>query len=143
MRNKLGSKLIAVLDINQLILFEAKGLKINKKIASFPIHSDTNHKTEKKEGFHGSSSCQSSFFDSHSEVKNIEYKESSKKAIFHIEEKLSADTKFSEIVLVSEAKMLGAMRSNLKNNLKKLVSKEVIKDLVNHSIAQIERAVFI
>ena len=142
MQNNLGSKLIAVIDINTLKLYKAQGLKITKEIGSFSIHSDSNHKSERHEGFHEKKSTPSSFYDPHTAPKDIEYQESSKAAIDHISKSFTNDSSFKELFIIANSKMLGYFRQSLNHNLKKVLTKEIKKDLINHSTADIEKAVF-
>ena len=67
-------KLVAVLDINTLIIFRAQGLKIIDIVKKIAIHSSINHKTTKREGFQRQKRTQSSFYDPHSSPKDIEYR---------------------------------------------------------------------
>ncbi|PCJ25236.1 MAG: hypothetical protein COA94_06525 [Rickettsiales bacterium] len=142
MRNDLGVKLIAVLDINSLKLYKAQGLKIIDEVGCFLIHSDVNHKTEKHEGFKGQKSTPSSFYDPHSSAKDIEYRESSKVAINHIKKIFASDREYKELFVVAEAKMLGHLRQYLTSGLKKCLNKEIKKDLIHHKMKDVEKAVF-
>lgn len=135
-------KLVAVLDINTLILFKARGLKIIETIKRVSIHGSTNHKTEKHEGFKFQSKSQSSFYDPHSSPKDIEYIESSRKAAKEIELIISNDHSYKGLVLVGDAKTLGHIRSALNKKLKSLVLKEVQKNMIKNSIKEITTAVF-
>lgn len=142
MTNSLGAKLIAVMDINNLKLFKAEGLKITGELGNYAIHSDANHKTERHEGFKGQKSGPSSFYDPHSSPKDIEYNESSKTAVKHINATFNSDPEFKEIYIVTDAKMLGHIRQEISGKLKEAVSKEVRKDLIHHKLADIEKAIF-
>lgn len=142
MQNNFGLKLIAVMDINSLKLYKAQGLKIINEIGDFSIHSGSNHKTERHEGFHEKKSTPPSFYDPHTSPKDIEYQESSKTAIDHINKAFANNSSFKELCVVANAKMLGHFRQSLSNNLKKVLSKEVQKDLINHTIEDIEQALF-
>ena len=55
---------------------------------------------------------------------------------------LTNDSNFKELFVVADAKMLGHFRQSLNHNLKKVLTKEIKKDLINHSMADIEKAVF-
>ena len=142
MQNNFGLKLIAVMDINSLKLYKAQGLKIISEIGNFSILSSTNHKTGKHEGFNEKKSTQPSFYDPHTSPKDIEYQESSKTAIDHINRAFADNSSFKELCVVANAKMLGHFRQSLSSNLKKVLSKEVQKDLINHTVEDIEKALF-
>ncbi len=142
MRNNLGSKFIVVSDINILKLFEAKGIKIVKHLGSYQIHSDVDHREEKHQGYNKKKSTQGAFYDPHTQTKDIEYQESSRTAAQHIEKQLSNNSKYKEVIIVADAKMLGALRNHLINNVTKLITKEINKDMVKHNVEDIEKAIF-
>ena len=142
MQNSLGLKLIAVMDLNTLNLYEAQGIKIIKKIGGFSINSDTNHRKEKRQGYHSNKSSPSSFFDPHTAAKDIEHQESSKSASAYIEKTFTSNPSYKELMIVSEPKMLGFIRQNLNKNIKKSIVKEIHKDLVHHNEHDIEKTVF-
>lgn len=142
MKSDLGSKLIIVSDINVLKLFEAKGVKIVRQLESRKIHSETDHNERKHDGYNKKKSTQSVFYDPHTQTKDIEYQESSKAASELIEKQLSYNSDYKEVIIVADAKMLGALRNNLTDNTSKLVSKEVDKDMIKHNTKDIEKVVF-
>ena len=130
MKNNFGFKLVAVLDINTLILFKASGLKIIETIKNINIHSDINHKTEKHEGFKSHLKTQPSFYDPHSSPKDVEYIESSRTAAKYIKLVITNDRSYTKLFLVGSAKMLGHIRNSLDTQSKKLVLKEIKKNMV-------------
>lgn len=142
MKSDLGSKLVIVSDINILRLFEAKGVKIVRQLESRKIHSDIDHNEKKHDGYNKKKSTQSVFYDPHTQTKDIEYQESSKAASELIEKQLSSNRDYKEVIVVADAKMLGALRNNLTDKASKLVSKEIDKDMVKHNIEDIEKVVF-
>lgn len=142
MQNNLGLKLIAVLDINTLKLYEAKGLKITKKIDNHLIHSDVNHRPESHQGLTQKRSLQGSAFDPHTAPKDIEHQESARTASSLIEKEYNTKPDYKELIIVSDPKMLGYLRKTLGTKMKRAVTKEVNKDLVNHDIEAIEKTIF-
>lgn len=142
MQNNLGSKFIIVSDINILKLFEAKGIKIVKQLESYHIHSDVDHREEKHDGYNKKKSTQGAFYDPHTQTKDIEYQESSRTATQHIENLLSNNSNYKEVIIIADAKMLGALRNHLSSNVSKLITKEINKDMVKHDIEDIEKAIF-
>ena len=127
MNNSFGFKLIAVLDINTLILFKAQGLQIIETIKRISIHSNINHKTEKHEGFKSQSKTQSSFYDPHSSPKDIEYIESSRTAAKEIESVISNDNSYKSLILVGNAKILSYTSKALSKKSKALILKKIQK----------------
>ena len=73
----------------------------------------------------------------------MEYQESSRAAVAHISNTFLENSTFKELYVVTDSKMLGHFRQSLSNNLKKVVTKEIPKDLMNHNIADIEKALFL
>lgn len=142
MQTDLGHKLIAVMDIHVLKLFTAEGLKIIGNVGVIDLKSGNDHREEKQQSFHGNKNGQGSHFDPHTDVKEIDLKDASKKAIENIESYVAKNGSCKEIIIVSDAKMLGSIRPQLSGNLQKLVSKELSKDLTHHSIESIEKFIF-
>jgi protein required for attachment to host cells len=144
MINKLGPKLIAVLDANTLNLYQAEGLKISTKLESVSIHSDENHNNEKHNGFYQKKSAQSSFFDPHTSQKDLAFQEAARSALKHINNIFFDNSKplFNELYIIANAEMLGHCNKLLGSNLKKFLAKEIPKDLVKHNIADIEKTLF-
>lgn len=142
MQNGFGLKLIAVLDINTLKLYEAKGLKVTSEISRHFIHADTNHKPEGHQSLKQRRSNPTSSFEPHTAPKDIEHQESSRTACHLIEKTYHSKPDYKELIIVTDPKMLGYLRKTLNTNLKKAVTKEINKDLVNHDIEAIEKAIF-
>lgn len=142
MPNSFGYKLVAVLDMNTLKLFKAEGLKITEEVGQFQLHSNEERIVERHESLRGSKSGLSAFHDPHTSKKDIDLSDSSRIAIDHISHLFASDSAYKELYVVASSKLLGHMRQMLSGNLKKLVTKEVNKDLINHSIKDIEKAIF-
>ena len=142
MSKNISNKLIAVLDIRILKLYEAEGVKILNMIMQHTIHSDVDHKQLKHEGFRKQKYGQPSFYDPHSIPKDLEYLESAQKATNYIKNFVVKNKAYNQLFLVANPKMLGYLRNTMDNNLKSLLVKEVKKDLVKHSIIDIEKIVF-
>ena len=142
MKTDLGSKLVAVMDINILKLFEAQGLKIIKNVGNFDLSAGNHHGTAKRQGFNQKKSTPGSFFDPHSAPKDIDLKDAAKIASNHIEDKIQNHNEYNEVIIVSDAKMLGHIRQHFNNNLKKIISKEISKDMTHHNTGSIEKAIF-
>jgi len=142
MQNNLGSKFIIVSDVNILKLFEAKGVKIVKPLGVYNIHCNFDHREKKRDGFSMKKSTRGTFYDPRTQIKDIEYQESSRNAAHHIEKLLFNNNDYKEVIIVAEAKMLGALRNNLTSKVSKLITKEIDKDMVKHNIEDIEKAIF-
>ena len=136
-------KLIVVADINNLKLFTAQGLKIIGLLDSIIIASGVNHhKNTKHDSLYQKKSAPGSCFEPHTSDKGIKYQESSHKISEHVHHIISANKDFKSLIVIADPKMLGYIRHNLSSAIKKKVIKEINKDLINHSIAEIEYAVF-
>ena len=135
-------KLIVVADINNLKLFTAQGLKIIGFLDNIIIASGVNHKNTKHDSLYQKKSAPGSCFEPHTSDKGIKYQESSHKISEHVHRIISANKDFKSLIVIADPKMLGYIRQNLNKTLKKKVIKEINKDLINHSIDEIEYAVF-
>lgn len=148
MQNNLGIKLIAVLDIKTLKLYQARGLKITQEVGKHHIHSDINHKHEKHEGTFHKGSGPASSFDPHTAPKDIEHQESSRRAEEFIEAEIVNNSEYNELIMVADPKMLGFIKHDVNSKLKKIIkvrkisTREIKKDLMHHDISAIEKAVF-
>lgn len=142
MQNHFGYKLVAVLDMNTLKLFKAEGLKITEEVGKFQLHKDEGRSVERHESLRGNKSGLSAFHDPHTSKKDIDLSDSSRAAIDHINHVFVSDSAYKELYIVASSKLMGHMRQMINGNLKKLVTKEINKDLINHSIKDIEKAIF-
>lgn len=142
MQTDLGHKLIAVMDISVLKLFTAQGLKITANVGVHDLKSGNDHREERQQSFHANKSGPSSYFDPHTDAKEIDLKDASKKASEIIENYVQKNSDCKEVIVAADAKMLGAIRGQIGGNSKKLVSKELSKDLTHLSIEAIEKSIF-
>lgn len=142
MSKNISNKVIAVLDVRVLKLYEAEGIKILNMLMQYSIQSDVDHKQLKHEGFRKQKYGQASFYDPHSMPKDLEYLEAAQKAANYIKKFLVANKSYNQLFLVANTKMLGYLRNTMDNNLKSILVKEVKKDLVKHSLIDIEKIVF-
>jgi len=134
------SKLIAIIDLSKLRLYEAQGLRITKEVEQLPLSVHKEHRHNK--GLYQQPLTTTAGYDSHADLKEMQYNETAKIITSHLDKFINENTSFKELIIAAEPKMLGFIRSNLSNNLKKIVSDEIIKDLANHDMAAIQRTVF-
>ncbi len=144
MENNLGIKLIAVISSVEMILYEAKGIKILKELEKLPIvfEKHHHHKQEKTESHYQKKNTPGSLFEPRSAPKDIEYYEAAKKASVILENKISNNLDYKRLIIVAEPKMLGYIRQSISNNLKKIIYKEITKNLVGQDIQDIQQSVF-
>ena len=144
MKNDLGIKLIAVINSVTMILYEAKGVKISKKMEEMPIVSEKHHHHahEKAESHYQKKSLPGSLFDAHSLPKDLEYNEAAHQAYEILESKINDNSDYKKVIIVAEPKMLGYIRKLIGNGLKKIIEKEIAKDLVGQDMLFIEKIVF-
>jgi protein required for attachment to host cells len=141
MTNNLGLKMIAVIDLNKLRLYEAKGVKILKKIEELPLALHKEHRHEKG-SYHNSGSSQGSAFEPHTSSKDLEHHDTAKAVVAHLDKVLAQGSPYTELMISAEPKTLGHVRSQLTNHLKKLITKEIIKDFAHMDMHEIEQAFF-
>jgi protein required for attachment to host cells len=142
MQNHFGYKLVAVLDMNMLKLFKAEGLKITEEVGKFQLHENEERNVERHESLRGNKSGLSAFHDPHTSKKDIDLNGSSRAALDHINQIFVNDSAYKKLYIIASSKLLGHLRQMINSKLKKLVTKEVNKDLINHSIKDIEKAIF-
>ena len=138
-------KLIAVIDSKRMMLYDAQGVKIttNKPLKLSLDLEEHRHHREKRQSLYQHKFTPGSLFEPHTSLKDIEHKEAARSVIKHLEQVTAADQgKYKELIIVAEPQMLGCIRQELKNGLKKMITKEIAKDLVQHSVDAVERAVF-
>jgi hypothetical protein len=128
--------------MNTLKLFKAEGLKITEVVGKFQLHENEERNVERHESLKGNKSGLSAFHDPHTSKKDIDLSDSSRAAIDHINQIFVSDSAYKELYIIASSKLLGHMRQMINGNLKKLVTKEVNKDLINHTIMDIEKAIF-
>ena len=89
MKTDFGIKLIAVVNSIEMILYEAKGIKIIKELEKLPIVLEKrhHHKKEKTESHYQKKSTPGSLFEARSKPKDIEYYEAAKKVAEILEKK--------------------------------------------------------
>lgn len=139
MTSNLGLKLIAVIDLNKLRLFEAQGIKINKKIEELPLSIHKEHRHEK--GNYQRGSNPGSAYEAHTPGRELEYQETAKIISQHLE-KVMVSPEYKELMIAADSKTIGHLRQTLSPHVKKTVTKEVIKDLAHHDMAAIEEIFF-
>lgn len=144
MENNLGIKLIAVISSVEMILYEAKGIKILKELEKLPIvfEKHHHHKQEKTESHYQKKTTPGSLFEPRSAPKDIEYYEAAKKASGILEKKINNNLDYKRLIIVAEPKMLGYIRQSISNNLKKIIYKEITKNLIGQDIQDIQQSVF-
>lgn len=140
MHNDLGLKLVAVVDLNRLRLYEARGVKILKKLEqlSLALHKEHRHEQGSYRNFSGPSSA----FEPHTSEKDLEHSKTAKIINQHLEKVVEQHNDYKEVVIAAEPKMLGHIRQHLSPNLKKLVTKEIAKDFVHQDMSAIEHSIF-
>ncbi|MGI4775628.1 MAG: host attachment protein [Janthinobacterium lividum] len=139
MNNDLGVKVIAVVDLSRMRIYEAKGIKILKQVEELTLSAHKNHRHEKG-SFHKSSS--SSAFEPHTSTKDLEHHNAAKAVADYLEKLFSTNHNYKELLIAAEPKTMGHIRGQLNNNLKKLVTKELLKDFAHHDMQTIEHAFF-
>ena len=104
MENNLGIKLIAVISSVEMILYEAKGIKILKELEKLPIvfEKHHHHKQEKTESHYQKKTTPGSLFEPRSAPKDIEYYEAAKKASVILENKMLIQRTFMLIFRVCQ-----------------------------------------
>lgn len=144
METDFGITLIAVISSVEMILYEAKGIKILKELEKLPIvfEKHHHHKQGKTESHYQKKTTQGSLFEPHSAPKDIEYYEAAKKASEILEKKINNNLDYKRLIIVAEPKMLGYIRQSISNNLKKIIYKEITKNLVGQGIQDIQQSVF-
>ncbi|AAU03932.1 host attachment protein [Rickettsia typhi] len=138
-------KLIAVIDSKHMMLYDALGIKIttNKPLKLTLDLEEHHHHREKRQSFYQNKSTPGALFEPHTSLKDIEHKEAARSVIKHLEKITTANqTKYKELIIIAEPQMLGYIRQKLTSGLKKIVTKEIAKDLVQHNVGAVERAVF-
>jgi len=144
MRDSFGLKLIAVINSVEMVLYEAKGIKVIKRLKDFPIvfEKHRHHKKEKTESHYQKKSTPGSLFEPYSAPKDIEYREAAKKVSEIMEKKINDNLDYKKLIIVADPKMLGHIRQSVSKNLKNIIYKEIPKNLMGQDIYTIEQSVF-
>jgi protein required for attachment to host cells len=145
MTNDLGVKLIAVASSVKMVLYEATGIKVTKKLEELPVTSEAHHhhNAEKSQSYYHKKSAPLSLFEPHSSVKDLEYSEAAKRIVEVLEKKINNNiSHYNKLIIIAEPKMLGSIRQALSKNLQKIIYKEIAKDLVDEDIKFIEKSIF-
>ena len=136
------TKIILVIDAKFAKIYDAEGLVIKSLISEYTADEfGIEHKKQSlRTGFNKQSNGGAHFFDPHTEAKEIERAEFSKKISTIIKEKISSNH-FSELIVIAAPKMLNLMRKNFAK-LPKIAIKEIAKDLVQSTESQIAKVAF-
>lgn len=145
MVNDLGVKLIALASSVKVVLYEASGVKVNKKLEELPVVSEVHHhhNLEKSQSYYNKKSAPLSLFEPHTSAKDIEYNAAARRISEILEEKIQNNlAHYNKLIIVAEPKMLGELRQMLSNNVQKIIYKEIAKNLVNADIKSVEESIF-
>ena len=136
------NKLILVIDTKFARLYNAEGLKIKDLISEYTSAKfGIEHKKQPlRTGFKKQASGSAHFFDPHTETKDIERNEFSKKISEIIKGKIN-DSNFSQLIIIAAPKMLSLMRKHLLK-LVKIEIKGVAKDLIHATESQVAKVAF-
>lgn len=137
------NKLLVVADGSKAHFYEAKGTKILGVIESHDAaeFSIAHSKPEKHESHFRGSATAGHKFEPHTDPRDIERDQFSRK-ISTIVQNHKKSSRFQELYLIAEPKMLGALRKNLDPKTLAWVSKEISKDLADASTDTLQKAVF-
>ena len=135
-------KLILVIDSKFAKIYEAEGLKLKNLISEYKADElGINHKKQSlRTGFKKQASGSAHFFDPHTETKDIERCDFSKK-ISDVIKSMIKDKSFSEIILIASPKVLSLMRKYMQK-ISNIDIKEIAKDLIHSNDDQIEKVAF-
>jgi len=137
-------KLIAVVDLNKLRLYEAQSIKITEQIEELPlaVHKAHRHQQGAYQSGGGSAPTAGSAFEPHTSGKDLELLETAKIVASHLDKKVVQDHKYKELIVIADPKLLGHLKQKFSKNLKKVITKEIPKDFAHHEAEDIERCVF-
>lgn len=141
MTKNLGKKLIAIVDKENVICYEASGIKIKQKVSHTKLESAKHLKQSEQQGTSHKNSDLGGFFDPHTDPKELETKHSARSILTRIEEILKSG-EYREVILASSPKILGKIRKQMAKSLKNKITKEINKDLVHSDMGAIEKNVF-
>lgn len=144
MRNRLLLKLIAVVDLNKLRLYEAQAIKITEQIEELPlaVRKEHRHQQGSYQLGGGHLPTPGSAFEPHTSGKDLELLETAKIVAHHLDKKAVQENKYQELIVIAEPKLLGHLKQQFSKNLKKIISKEVPKDFSHQKEEDIERCIF-
>lgn len=135
-------KLVLIIDSKFAKIYRAEGLQLKKLISEYTseefgiIHKKQSVRT----GFKKQASGMAHFFDPHTESKDIERCEFSKKISDIVKDMLIKES-FSEIILIASPKVLSLMRKYMQKTVN-IEIKEIAKDLISSSEEQIAKVAF-
>ncbi|RST69971.1 host attachment protein [Candidatus Aquarickettsia rohweri] len=135
-------KLVLVIDSKFAKIYEAEGLRLKNLISEYKADElGISHKKQSlRTGFKKLAGGSSHFFDPHTETKDIERDDFSKK-ISDIIKSMLKEKSFSEIILIASPKVLNLMRKYI-SKISNIAVKEIAKDLINSNDEQIEKVAF-
>ena len=136
------NKLVLIIDAKFAKLYNAEGLKIRSLISKYTSDElDIVHKKQSlRTGFKKQTGGAAHFFDPHTESKDIERSEFSKKISEIIKSKINGSN-FSGLIVIAAPKMLNLMRKHLFKFIK-IEVKEIAKDLIHSTESQIAKVAF-
>jgi protein required for attachment to host cells len=137
------NKLLVVADGSKAHFYEAKGTKIlgvieSHNAAEFSI---AHTKPEKHASHFQGGATAGHKFEPHTDPRDIERDQFSRR-ISALVQTHKQSSRFQELYLIAEPKMLGALRKNLDPKILAWVSKEISKDLADASTDVLQKAVF-
>lgn len=137
------NKLLVVADGSKAHFYEAKGIKVIGILESHDAEefSIAHTKPEKHASHYQGTATAGHKFEPHTDPREIERDTFSRK-ISSLVQQHKQSSKFDELYLIAEPKMLGSLRKNLDPKVLHWVSKEISKDLADASLDTIEKAVF-
>ena len=135
-------KLVLIIDSKFAKIYRAEGLQLKKLISEYAAEElgITHKKQSVRTGFKKQASGMAHFFDPHTESKDIERCEFSKKISEVVKDMLKKDS-FSEIILIASPKVLSLMRKYMQKAVN-IEIKEIAKDLISSSEEQIAKVAF-
>ena len=135
MTKNFGLKLVAIVDKNHVIFYEAEGLKIKSKINSIDLQED------KHQGFLKKESDTGGYFHPHTDPKELDDQNAAKK-ITELLENMMQNGKYKELLIACSPRMLGYVRQYASSHLKDKIVKEIDKDLVHETQSSVEKRIF-
>lgn len=138
-----NSKLIAVIDSYNLILYEAEGLKIVHGPTNVELQFEYHERPEKSHGSYDKNCGHNvSASDPHTTPKEIDNQNSARLICGYLDKLFVGTPKYQDLIIAAAPKMLGYIRMYLSKHLQAKVIKEINKDLVNEKIGSVTHAVF-
>lgn len=135
-------KLVLVIDSKFAKIYEAEGLRLKNLISEYKADElGISHKKQSlRTGFKKQAGGSAHFFDPHTETKDIERCDFSKK-ISDIIKSMIKEKSYSEIILIASPKVLSLMKKYI-HKISNIDVKEIAKDLIHSSDEQIEKVAF-